>query len=89
MQSAPVEEWVETKIYRREDGLWGVRNWFLRTLIRCSFISILVLVAALFPYWVRLQPASPSSWYRFPCDDEFCSVLNDANLLVCREISLG
>lgn len=30
-------------------GLWSLRNWFLRSAIRCTYIFVLALIAALFP----------------------------------------
>ena len=44
MPAGPVLEFIETKMYRREDGLWAVRNWLLRSGLRTLYVVLLSLV---------------------------------------------
>ena len=44
MPAGPVLEYIETKMYKREDGLWAVRNWLFRTSLRTLYVVLLTLV---------------------------------------------
>ena len=49
--SAPVMETFETKLCDQKGGLWAFRNWFVRTSLRCAYIFLAALLAAMFPYF--------------------------------------
>ena len=44
MPAGPVLEYIETKMYKREDGLWAVRNWLLRSVLRTLYVVLLTTV---------------------------------------------
>ena len=48
---APVTEHFETKYMNDDSGVWAVKNWLIRTVIRCSYIFFAALIAAMFPYF--------------------------------------
>lgn len=48
---APVTEHFETKYMNDNSGIWAVKNWLIRTVIRCAYIFFAALIAAMFPYF--------------------------------------
>jgi len=32
-------------------GVWAIKNWLIRTVIRCAYIFFAALIAAMFPYF--------------------------------------
>ena len=53
LYNAPVLEMIEERLIygRSEGGIWGARNWLLRTALRAFWIFLLCLIAALFPFF--------------------------------------
>ena len=44
---APVTEHFETKYMNDNSGVWAIKNWLIRTLIRCAYIFFAALIAGM------------------------------------------
>lgn len=44
---APVTEHFETKYMNNNSGVWAIKNWLIRTLIRCAYIFFAALIAGM------------------------------------------
>ena len=66
---SPVTEHFETKYMNNSSGLWAIRNWLVRTAIRCAYIFFTALIAAMFPYFGDILGSSfkLACFARFAC----------------------
>lgn len=57
--AAPVVETFETRMMDEKGGLWTLKNWFIRTALRCFYIFLAALLAAMFPYFGDILSKRP------------------------------